>query len=193
MAPFGGADISLGEPSSASFRSANKRQEKLRDRNGNYDIIQCGPSMTSWVAPHPSSQKGVDRLKRVWIDSNLRVWIDSIKGCGSTQDIIDSPHCIYFFFSWPKIFFPLIFEIKFLIYVLKNDYPELHVGVYYIYIAQKLRIWENFVNQGSKNKGEKSKILQSCFWPIFGLLSPQFGLKFGPKLGPNNWIKIWIP
>ena len=27
------------------------------------------------------------------MDSNLRVWIDSIKWCGSTQDIIDSPHC----------------------------------------------------------------------------------------------------
>ena len=34
-------------------------------------------------------------LKRVWIDSNLRVWIDSIKGCGSTQDVIDGPHCTY--------------------------------------------------------------------------------------------------
>ena len=56
-------------------------------------LIQFGPSMTSWVDPHPSSQKGVDRLKRVWIDSNLRVWIDSIKGCGSTQDVIDGPHC----------------------------------------------------------------------------------------------------
>ena len=132
------------------------------------------------------TQKGMDWLKSKGMDRlNKRVWIDSRHHWQSTLYI--------FFFSWPKIFFPLIFEIKFLIYVLKNDYPELHVGVYYIYIAQKLRIWENFVNQGSKNKGEKSKILQSCFWPIFGLLSPQFGLKFGPKLGPNNWIKIWIP
>ena len=31
--------------------------------------------------------------KRVWIDSNLRVWIDSIQGYGSTQNVIDSPHC----------------------------------------------------------------------------------------------------
>ena len=60
--------------------------------------IQCGPSMTSLVDPHPSSQKGVDRLKRVWIDSNLRVWIDSIKGCGSTQDVIDSSHCSFWIF-----------------------------------------------------------------------------------------------
>ena len=60
--------------------------------------IQCGPSMTSLVDPHPSSQKGLDRLKRVWIDSNLRVWIDSIKGCGSTQDVIDGPHCSFWIF-----------------------------------------------------------------------------------------------
>ena len=33
--------------------------------------------------------------KRVWIDSNLRVWINSIKGYGSTQDVIDGPHCMY--------------------------------------------------------------------------------------------------
>ena len=57
--------------------------------------IQCGPSMTSWVDPHPPSQKGMDQLKRVWIDSNLRVWIDSIKGCGLTQDVIDGPHCTF--------------------------------------------------------------------------------------------------
>ena len=31
--------------------------------------------------------------KKVWIDSNLRVWIDSIKGCGSTQDVIEGPNC----------------------------------------------------------------------------------------------------
>ena len=36
--------------------------------------IQCGISIMSWVDPHPSSQKGMDRLnKRVWIDSR-RHW-----------------------------------------------------------------------------------------------------------------------
>ena len=61
-------------------------------------MIQCGPSMTSWVNPHPSSQKGMDRLKSKGMDHlNKRVWIDSIKGCGSTQDIIDGPHCNYSF------------------------------------------------------------------------------------------------
>ena len=65
--------------------------------------VQCGPSMTSWVNPHPSSQKGVDRLKRVWIDSNLRVWIDSIKECGLPQYVIDGPHCILKLIGWPKL------------------------------------------------------------------------------------------
>ena len=62
----------------------------------------------SWVDPHPSSQKGVDRLKRVWINSNLRVWIDSIKECGLTQDVIDGPHCSFSLFvcsfSWAHHF-----------------------------------------------------------------------------------------
>ena len=43
MAPSGGAEFSLVEPSSASFRSSNYRQEKIRDEveimSGNYDII----------------------------------------------------------------------------------------------------------------------------------------------------------
>ena len=31
-----------------------------------------------------------------WIHTlNKRVWMDSIKGCGSTQDVIDGPHCIF--------------------------------------------------------------------------------------------------
>ena len=43
MAPSGGAEFSLVEPSSASFRSSNYRQEKIRDEveimSGNYDLI----------------------------------------------------------------------------------------------------------------------------------------------------------
>ena len=35
-----------------------------------------------------STENGMDRL-------NTRVWIDSIKRYGSTQDVIDSPHCIH--------------------------------------------------------------------------------------------------
>ena len=42
---------------------------------------------------------------------NKRVWIDSIKGCGSTQDIIDGPHCTWDVkndFAYVLQFFPLI-------------------------------------------------------------------------------------
>ena len=50
--------------------------------------IQCGSSMTSWVDPYPFIESNRPKYKRIWIDS--------IKGCGLTQDVIDSPHCM----SW---------------------------------------------------------------------------------------------
>ena len=65
----------------------------------------------------PFAQKGMDRLKkRVWIDSNLRVWINSIKGYGSTQDVIDGPHCTFN----TKICFIYIFQHPWIALILKG-------------------------------------------------------------------------
>ena len=59
----------------------------------------------------------MDRLKkRVWIDSNLRVWINSIKGYGSTQDVIDGPHCTFN----TKICFIYIFQHPWIALILKG-------------------------------------------------------------------------
>ena len=42
---------------------------------------------------------GVDRQKRLeLIQTLLTGWINSIKGYGSTQDVIDSPHCMFYDF-----------------------------------------------------------------------------------------------
>ena len=74
---------------------------KLQRYKNNY--VQCGPSMMSWVDPYPfiesihtlNKKVWINSNLSVWIDSNLKVWINSIKGYGSTQDIIDVPHCSY--------------------------------------------------------------------------------------------------
>ena len=42
--------------------------------------VQCGPSMMSFI-------ESIHTL-------NKRVWIDSIKEYGSTQEVIDGPHCM---------------------------------------------------------------------------------------------------
>ena len=58
--------------------------------------LKCGPSMMSWVDPYPFIIESIHTLRFVLIHTLfLRVWIDSIKGYGSSEDVIDGPHCIY--------------------------------------------------------------------------------------------------
>ena len=51
--------------------------------------------MLSLVDPYPFIET-IHTLRFESIHTLLvRAWIDSIKGYGSTQDIIDGPHCTY--------------------------------------------------------------------------------------------------
>ena len=55
--------------------------------------VQCGPSMTSWVDPHPFIES-IHTLRfesiHTLLSRSTPFWEE---GCGSTQDAIDGPHC----------------------------------------------------------------------------------------------------
>ena len=87
-------------------------------------FLLCGLSMTSWVYPYPFIEsiyilrfESIHTLfLRLWNDQacdrlNKRVWTDSIKGYGSTQDVIDGPHCVFCCLNFPKRYFLLSFQI----------------------------------------------------------------------------------
>ena len=69
--------------------------------NGFLCNIQCGPSMSSWVDLHPSSQKGMDRLKSKGVDrlkTSLTVHTVQHEWLQKTE----KDHCTHGFFCYNK-------------------------------------------------------------------------------------------
>ena len=70
--------------------------------------IQCGPSMTSWVDPHPFIES-IHTLRfesiHTLLSRSTPFWEE---GCGSNQDIIDGPHCTNtWIFGYLDIWIPI--------------------------------------------------------------------------------------
>ena len=75
-------------------------------------ILQCAPSMTSWVNPHPFIEL-IHALRfesiHTLLSRSTPFWEE---GCGSTQDVIDGPHCTLQDFFHITNFYLTFFKIS---------------------------------------------------------------------------------
>ena len=71
-----------------------------------YTYVQCGPSMTSWVDPHPFLSRSILFRRRVCVDSrrHRRSTLYNVRVHALRADEFFSFHNDYFNYFWPRFY-----------------------------------------------------------------------------------------